>query len=119
MSKGIAPPWLHGAETQQVAKCVLGVASPPLRSGGAPGDPRSSCASSYVGARPASRRRGRQTVSVEFCLRNVERRTLCRVRPLLLAIPRALRCARADSGRAPVRDGKLYSKPTGQRVVVE
>ena len=34
----------------------------------------------------------------------------CRVRPLLLAIPRALRCARADSGRAPVRDGKLYSK---------
>ena len=37
MSKGVAPPWLHGAETQQVAKCVLGVASPPLRSGEAPG----------------------------------------------------------------------------------
>jgi hypothetical protein len=29
---------------------------------------------------------------------------------LLFAIPRALRFARADNGRAPVPDGKLYSK---------
>ncbi len=38
MSNGVAPPWLHGAEAQQVVKCVLGVATPPLPSGEAPGE---------------------------------------------------------------------------------
>ena len=38
MSNGVAPPWLHEAEAQQVVKCVLDVATPPLPSGGAPGE---------------------------------------------------------------------------------